>query len=160
MADKAPPPAPTRPLGTTGMNITRVGVGTWAIGGPHWAFGWARRTMRYRSPPSCAGAWRELDRYRPWYGLGHAEEVVSRQNLALAEALKPVAGTLRDIPQADTPYVFTKCSLVWDESDHSVPPRRLGSRPLPRPRQQGTPNALSPQRASQPPSTARAWPVT
>jgi hypothetical protein len=71
------------------------------------------------------------------YGLGHAEEVVSRQNLALAEALKPVAGTLRDIPQADRPYVFTKCSLVWDESDHSVPPRRLGSRPLPRPGSKG-----------------------
>jgi aryl-alcohol dehydrogenase-like predicted oxidoreductase len=50
MADKAPPPAPTRPLGTTGMNITRVGVGTWAIGGPNWAFGWGPQ-MRYRSPP-------------------------------------------------------------------------------------------------------------
>jgi aryl-alcohol dehydrogenase-like predicted oxidoreductase len=49
----------------------------------------------------------------PVYGLGHAEEVVSR--------------TLRDIPQADRPYVFTKCSLVWDESDHSVPPRRVGT---------------------------------
>ena len=46
-------------------------------------------------------------------GLVHAEEVVSR--------------TLRDIPQADRPYVFTKCSLVWDESDHSVPPRRVGT---------------------------------
>jgi hypothetical protein len=23
--------------------------------------------------------------------------------------------------------VFTKCSLVWDESDHSVPPRRVGT---------------------------------
>jgi aryl-alcohol dehydrogenase-like predicted oxidoreductase len=39
MADRAPPPALTRPLSTTGMNITR-GVGTWAIGGPNWAFGW------------------------------------------------------------------------------------------------------------------------
>jgi hypothetical protein len=39
MGDRAPPPAST-PLGTTGMNITRVGVGTWAIGGPNWAFGW------------------------------------------------------------------------------------------------------------------------
>jgi aryl-alcohol dehydrogenase-like predicted oxidoreductase len=43
MGDRAPPPASTRPLGTTGMNITRVGVGTWAIGGPNWAFGWGRQ---------------------------------------------------------------------------------------------------------------------
>ena len=47
------------------------------------------------------------------YGLGHAEEVVSR--------------ALTDIPRADRPHVFTKCSLVWDESDHSAPPRRVGT---------------------------------
>ena len=31
---------PTRALGTTGMNITRVGFGAWAIGGGGWAFAW------------------------------------------------------------------------------------------------------------------------
>jgi aryl-alcohol dehydrogenase-like predicted oxidoreductase len=115
MADKAPPPAPTRPLGTTGMNITRVGVGTWAIGGPNWAFGWGPQD----DAVSVATIRHALERGVNWidtapvYGLGHAEEVVSR--------------TLRDIPQADRPYVFTKCSLVWDESDHSAPPRRVGT---------------------------------
>jgi aryl-alcohol dehydrogenase-like predicted oxidoreductase len=34
------------------------------------------------------------------YGLGHSEE--------------PVARALKGVPEADRPYVFTKCSLVWD----------------------------------------------
>lgn len=36
------------------------------------------------------------------YGLGHSEELVAR--------------ALKGVPEADRPYVFTKCSLVWDES--------------------------------------------
>ena len=36
------------------------------------------------------------------YGFGHSEELV-------AQALK-------GIPEPDRPYVFTKCSLVWDEN--------------------------------------------
>jgi aryl-alcohol dehydrogenase-like predicted oxidoreductase len=115
MADQASSPLPTRPLGTTGMNITRVGVGTWAIGGPNWAFGWGPQD----DAVSVATIRHALERGVNWidtapvYGLGHAEEVVSR--------------TLRDIPRDDRPYVFTKCSLVWDETDHSVPPRRVGT---------------------------------
>ena len=35
------------------------------------------------------------------YGLGHSEELVAR--------------ALKGVPDADRPYVFTKCSLVWDE---------------------------------------------
>jgi aryl-alcohol dehydrogenase-like predicted oxidoreductase len=30
----------TRQLGTTSLEITRVGFGAWAIGGGGWAFGW------------------------------------------------------------------------------------------------------------------------
>src|SRR5256885_11844327 len=33
-------PLPTRRLGTTDMQITRVGFGAWAIGGPDWAAAW------------------------------------------------------------------------------------------------------------------------
>jgi aryl-alcohol dehydrogenase-like predicted oxidoreductase len=113
MADRAS--LPTRPFGKTGMNITRVGLGTWAIGGPDWAFGWGEQD----DAVSIATIRHALDRGVNWidtaavYGLGHAEQVVGR--------------ALRDIPQADRPYVFTKCSLVWDESDHAKPPRRDGS---------------------------------
>lgn len=47
------------------------------------------------------------------YGLGHSEEVVGR--------------ALRDLPETDRPYVFTKGGLVWDESDRAKPARRVGS---------------------------------
>ena len=29
-----------RPLGTSGLHITQVGFGAWAIGGGGWAYGW------------------------------------------------------------------------------------------------------------------------
>ena len=31
---------PTRSLGTSGLEITCVGFGAWAIGGGGWSFGW------------------------------------------------------------------------------------------------------------------------
>ena len=67
MADKTSSPLPTRPLGKTGMNITRLGLGTWAIGGPNWAFGWGAAGRRgvARHHPARAGARPELDRHRP-----------------------------------------------------------------------------------------------
>jgi aryl-alcohol dehydrogenase-like predicted oxidoreductase len=38
-----------------------------------------------------------------------------------------VARALHDIPAADRPYVFTKCGLDWDESNRSLPARRVGA---------------------------------
>jgi len=32
----------TVPLGPTGMQITRVGFGAWALGGGDWAVGWGQ----------------------------------------------------------------------------------------------------------------------
>jgi aryl-alcohol dehydrogenase-like predicted oxidoreductase len=97
------------------MNITRLGLGTWSIGGPNWAFGWGAQDDEV----SLATIRRTLELGLNWidtsavYGLGHAEEVVCR--------------ALRDIPRADRPYVFSKGSLVWDERDHSIPPQRVGN---------------------------------
>jgi aldo/keto reductase family protein len=31
---------PTHPLGKSGLNITRAGFGSWAVGGGGWSFGW------------------------------------------------------------------------------------------------------------------------
>ena len=31
---------PTRSLGSSGLNITTVGFGSWAVGGGGWSFGW------------------------------------------------------------------------------------------------------------------------
>src|SRR2546422_162108 len=105
---------PTTPLGTTGMRITRVGFGAWAIGGGGWTFAWGDQD----DADSIAAIRQAIERGINWidtaavYGLGHSEEIVAR--------------ALRDIPADDRPYVFTKAGLVWDEHDRAAPPRRLG----------------------------------
>jgi aryl-alcohol dehydrogenase-like predicted oxidoreductase len=105
---------PTRRLGRTDMEITRVGFGAWAIGGPDWAVGWGAQDDR----DSVAAIRHAVERGVNWidtaaiYGLGHSEEVV-RQALAT-------------IPEAERPYVFTKCGLVWDENNRMAAPRQVG----------------------------------
>jgi aryl-alcohol dehydrogenase-like predicted oxidoreductase len=104
---------PTRPLGRTGLDITTVGVGAWAIGG-EWAAGWGSQD----DDASIAAIHRAIERGVNWvdtaaaYGLGHSEEVVGRAVAAL--------------PEADRPLVFTKCGLVWDEGDRFAVPDRVG----------------------------------
>ena len=106
---------PTRRFGRTGMEITGVGFGAWAIGGADWAVGWGAQDDR----DSIAAIRHAVDRGINWidtaavYGLGHSEEVVRK---ALAE-----------IPAARRPYVFTKCGLVWDENDRNASPRQVGA---------------------------------
>jgi aryl-alcohol dehydrogenase-like predicted oxidoreductase len=115
-------PAPARPdaalprtrLGTTDMDITRVGFGAWAIGGAGWAFAWGSQD----DDESVAAIHHAVDRGINWidtaavYGNGHSEEVVGR--------------ALREIPQRDRPLVFTKCGLVWDEKNPMVQAKRVG----------------------------------
>lgn len=104
---------PTRPLGRTGLEITTVGVGAWAIGG-EWAAGWGSQD----DDDSIAAIHHAVELGVNWidtaaaYGLGHSEEVVGRAVAAL--------------PEADRPLVFTKCGLVWDEDDRSAVPDRVG----------------------------------
>ena len=106
---------PTRPLGRTGMAITRVGFGAWAIGGADWAVGWGAQD----DSDSIRAIRHALERGINWidtaaiYGLGHSEEIVRR---ALAEA-----------PIGERPYIFTKCGLVWDENDRKASPRQVGA---------------------------------
>src|SRR5437660_1630287 len=105
---------PTTPLGRTGMRITRVGFGAWAIGGGGWSFAWGNQD----DADSIAAIRHAVERGINWidtaavYGLGHSEEIVAR--------------ALRDIPADDRPYVFTKAGLVWDDRNRAAPPRRIG----------------------------------
>lgn len=107
--------APTRPLGTTGMNITRLGFGAWAVGGAGWAFAWSHQD----DADSIAAIHRAVESGINWidtaavYGLGHSEEVVAR--------------ALQDLPPGDRPYVFTKCGLVWDEQRRTEMPQMVGA---------------------------------
>ncbi|MFC0431017.1 aldo/keto reductase [Kutzneria buriramensis] len=90
----------TTQLGGTGLEITRVGFGAWAIGGGGWEFGWGPQA----DDESVAAIHRALELGVNWidtaaaYGFGHSERVVGR--------------ALRGLDRR--PYVFTKCSLLDD----------------------------------------------
>jgi len=96
---------PVRQLGTTDMEITRVGFGAWAAGGGGWAYGWGPQD----DDESVAAISHALERGVNWidtaavYGLGHSEQVVGK--------------VLKSLSASDRPYVFTKCGLVWDEKE-------------------------------------------
>ena len=88
----------TTTLGDTGMRITRVGFGAWAIGGGGWEFGWGPQ----QDEESIEAIQHALEQGVNWidtaaaYGFGRSEEVVG----------KAISGLARK------PYVFTKCSLL------------------------------------------------
>ncbi len=90
-----------RTLGQSDLRITPIGIGAWAIGGGKWEFGWGPQD----DAESVAAIRAGLDRGMNWidtaaaYGLGHSETVVARAIQGLRTR----------------PYIFTKCSLVWDE---------------------------------------------
>jgi aryl-alcohol dehydrogenase-like predicted oxidoreductase len=82
-------------LGNSDLEITSIGIGSWAIGGAGWQFGWGAQDDAESISAIRAG----LERGINWidtaavYGLGHSEEIV-------AKAVKD-SGT--------HPYIFTKC---------------------------------------------------
>ena len=88
----------TAQLGSTGLEITRVGFGAWAIGGGGWEFGWGPQ----QDVESIEAIERALELGVNWidtaaaYGFGHSEDVVGRALEGLDER----------------PYVFTKASLL------------------------------------------------
>src|SRR5215210_1071514 len=84
----------TQELGTTGLEITRVGFGAWAIGGGGYDWGWGTQD----DDDSIAAIQHALELGVNWidtaaqYGFGHSEAVVGRALVGLEER----------------PYVFTK----------------------------------------------------
>ncbi len=88
----------TQQLGTTGLEITRVGFGAWAIGGGGWEFGWGPQD----DEDSIEAIHRALELGVNWidtaaaYGFGRSELVVGRALEGLDKR----------------PYVFTKASLL------------------------------------------------
>jgi aryl-alcohol dehydrogenase-like predicted oxidoreductase len=84
----------TAQLGTTGLEITRVGFGAWAIGGGGYDWGWGTQ----EDEDSIGAIHHALELGVNWidtaaqYGFGHSEEVVGRALAGLDER----------------PYVFTK----------------------------------------------------
>src|SRR5664280_3402035 len=102
-----------RPLGSSGVMITSVGFGSWAIGGGGWSFGWGPQD----DEASVATMRHALESGINWvdtaavYGLGHSEEVVGR--------------LLKQLPGSDRPLVFTKCGLIWDDRNPMAQANRV-----------------------------------
>ena len=93
----------TVPLGSTGLEITRVGFGAWAVGG-----GGERGWGPQADDESIAAIHRALELGVNWidtaaaYGFGRSERVVGQALAAVSER----------------PYVFTKASLLDDGTRH------------------------------------------
>ena len=90
-----------RKLGTTDLNLSAIGLGTWAIGGGNWYWGWGPQD----DAESIATIQRAIDLGINWmdsaaaYGLGYSEELIG----------KAIAG------RRDEVIIATKCGLVWDD---------------------------------------------
>lgn len=103
------------PLGRTDMEITRIGAGAFAMGGAKWSHAWSEQ----RDDESIAALRHAVEAGINWidtaaiYGHGHSEEVVGE--------------AVRSIPEADRPYVFTKCGIVWDDGDWRAEEHNIAS---------------------------------
>ena len=96
----------TRKLGNSDLDLTVIGLGTWAQGGAGWKFSWGPQD----DTQSVAAIHKAIDSGINWidtaavYGLGHAEEIVGK-------ALKGMA---------DRPIIATKCARNWDSQGNIV----------------------------------------
>jgi aryl-alcohol dehydrogenase-like predicted oxidoreductase len=89
-----------RKLGNTDLAITPVGLGAWAMGGPgQWGWGPQDDQLSMATIRRAIEAGINWIDTAPGYGLGHSETVIGH--------------TLKGM--TTRPYIFTKCSLVWDE---------------------------------------------
>ncbi len=94
-----------RQLGYTDLQLTTVGLGTWAMGGP-WQFGWGPQN----NDEAIAAVLTALEKGINWidtapiYGLGHSEELAGK---ALKQTSKK-------------PLIATKCGLLWNDKREKV----------------------------------------
>ncbi|WP_119065216.1 aldo/keto reductase [Aggregatilinea lenta] len=90
-----------RKLGTSDLELTTLGLGTWALGGGDWQYGWGSQD----DSESINTIHRALDLGMNWldtaavYGLGRSEEVVGK--------------ALRD--RRDKVILATKCGQRWND---------------------------------------------
>jgi aryl-alcohol dehydrogenase-like predicted oxidoreductase len=94
-----------RRLGNTDLELTTVGLGTWAMGGP-WQFGWGPQD----DDKAIAAITKALETGINWidtapaYGLGHSEELVGQ--------------VLRQTGKK--PIIATKCGILWNDKKEKV----------------------------------------
>ena len=93
----------TRRLGKTQLELTTIGIGTWAIGGGDWSFGWGDQDEK----EAVAGIHKGIELGVNWidtaaiYGDGASEVLVGK--------------ALREMPGSERPLVATKCGRIMQE---------------------------------------------
>jgi aryl-alcohol dehydrogenase-like predicted oxidoreductase len=91
-----------RKLGNTGLELSVIGFGAWAIGGGEWEYSWGPQDEK----DAMAAMLHALDVGINWidtaavYGLGHSEELVGKM--------------LKEVRQK--PIIATKCGITWDKT--------------------------------------------
>jgi aryl-alcohol dehydrogenase-like predicted oxidoreductase len=95
----------TRKLGYTGVELTTVGLGTWAMGGPR-QYGWGPQDDSQANAAILCALEKGINWIdtAPVYGLGHSEELIGN-------ALKQTKYK---------PFIATKCGLLWDRQRRKV----------------------------------------
>jgi aryl-alcohol dehydrogenase-like predicted oxidoreductase len=97
---------PTRQLGSSTLHLSPIGLGTWAMGGGDWKFGWGEQDDAESIRAIRAG----LDAGINWidtaaiYGHGRAERIVG----------EAIAGRRDDV------IVATKCGRVWEGDSREI----------------------------------------
>ena len=96
----------TRKLGLSDLYLTTIGLGTWAMGGGDWKFGWGPQD----DTNSLNAIHAALDQGINWidtaaiYGHGHAEEVVG----------KAIKGIRNEV------IIATKCGRIWEGDSREI----------------------------------------
>jgi len=96
----------TRKLGHSDLNLTTIGLGTWAMGGGDWKFGWGPQDDEDSIKAIHAG----LDKGINWidtapiYGHGHSEKIVGK-------AIKGIRDSL---------FIATKCGRIWEGDSREI----------------------------------------
>ncbi len=88
-----------RQLGSSGINVSAVGLGTWAIGG--WMWGGADDEKAVAAIQAALDHGINLIDTAPIYGFGRSEEIVGR--------------AIHD--RRDKVVLATKCGMIWDREE-------------------------------------------
>jgi len=96
----------TRKLGYSDLNLTTIGIGTWAMGGGDWKFGWGPQDDQDSVTAIHAGLEQGINWIdtAPIYGHGHSERIVGN-------AIKGIR---------DSVIIATKCGRVWEGDSREI----------------------------------------
>ena len=111
----------TRTLGYTGIELSTIGLGTWAHGRGGWAYSWGA-TDDAESEATVGAA---LDAGVTWvdtaaaYGVGHSEVVLGRALNGAGDSMSPMIITILSLWGLQVPLaVFL--SRIWQPPTHGI----------------------------------------